>query len=100
MVSRPASEWIASLESGTPRDSAIRGLVGKVGDHDTDAAFQWLLAIENESIRYHSLSKVAYDMANSDPDAGLLTIQESTLTTKEKEKMAKTIRKHLENLRR
>ncbi len=94
------SEWVSSLEPGKHRDSAIRGMVGKIGDDDVDAAFQWLLAIEDDRVRYQSLYSVAYDMARADPDAGLLAIDGSSLSDKEKERMRRTIRQHLEDRQR
>lgn len=79
-----ASEWIGQLPLGPDRDSGAHALVAEISGTAPDEAWQWALAIGDESMRMDSMKKTLGVMAGRDRAKALDWINGSQLPAAEK----------------
>lgn len=86
-----ASEWVSTLPAGDARQKAVGSLVYKVSRVEPDAAFDWVLEIENERQRKSLTHRIAREWKKRDVTTARQLVSASTLPEGEKEALLKQL---------
>ncbi|MEO0508704.1 MAG: hypothetical protein AAF065_02450 [Verrucomicrobiota bacterium] len=87
-----ASEWVAGLETGPQRDSAVQGLVNNIVRYDPDSALIWSSTIENEKSRMNMMQGSVRQLLQKDPKAAEAAILDANISDEERDKLLKLVK--------
>ncbi|MEO0508703.1 MAG: hypothetical protein AAF065_02445 [Verrucomicrobiota bacterium] len=90
--SMAASEWVASLETGPQRDSAVQGLVNNIVRYDPDSALIWSSTIENEKSRMNMMQSSVQQLLKKNPKVAEEAILDAGISDEERDELLKLVK--------
>lgn len=92
MDTKKASEWIAELEPGEPRDRAVKSLVDVIDDSEPESAFAWATTIQEPIERFKSIYRVVHTMKRlGKSDRAVQLVEDTELSPDQKVRLLKLV---------